>query len=108
MSEQHETGNKEITSLTEQLLHAFEELDLLHSVCQILSSFSDPDEANTHILNEAMDTLSADVGWVVYRAGMQSGQPMLLQNIEAEAANFLNESIVHKAIEAGELVWTDN
>jgi signal transduction histidine kinase len=55
-----------------------------------------------------MDTLSADVGWVVYRAGTQSCQPMLLQNIEAETANFLNESIVYKAIAAGELVWTDD
>jgi class 3 adenylate cyclase/predicted Ser/Thr protein kinase len=101
-------GNKEITSLTEQLLHAFEELDLLHGVCEILSSVSDPDEASTHILCEAMNTLAADVGWVVYDDGMQRGQPMLRQNIDARTAAFLNESIVQKSIKSGEPVWTDD
>src|SRR3989440_12319819 len=91
------TGNKEITSLTEQLPHAFEELDLLHSVCEILSSSSDPDEANTHILCEAMNTLAADVGWVVYDDGFQTAQPVLRQNIDSRTAAFLNESVVQKA-----------
>jgi class 3 adenylate cyclase/predicted Ser/Thr protein kinase len=102
------TGHKEITSLTEQLLHAFEELDLLHSVCEILSSSSDPDEANTHILCEAMSTLAADVGWVVYDDGRQAGEPMLRQNIDTRTATFLNESIVHATIKTGVPVWTDN
>jgi class 3 adenylate cyclase len=100
--------NKEITSLTEQLLHAFEELDLLHSVCEILSSSSDADEANAHILCEAMNTLAADVGWVVYDDDHQTGLPMLRQNIDARTATLLNESIVRNAIKAGEHVWTDN
>src|SRR2546429_8931409 len=95
------TGTKEITSLTEQLLHAFEELDLLHSVCEILSSSSDPDEANTHILCEAMNTLAADVGWVVYDDGFQTAQPVLRQNIDSRTAAFLNESVVQKAIKTG-------
>src|SRR5438552_10459439 len=105
---QQGTRNKEITSLTEQLLHAFEELDLLHSVCEILSSTSDPDEANRHILCEAMSTLAADVGWVVYDDGHQAGRPVLRHNIDTRTAALLNELIVHEAIKTGELVWTDN
>jgi GAF domain-containing protein len=96
-------NNKEITSLTEQLLHAYEELDLLHSVCEILSSSTDPDEANVHILCEAMNTLAADVGWIVYDEG-----PMLRQNIDARTATYLNEAVVAKAIKSGQPVWTDN
>src|SRR5207244_13525217 len=92
------TGNKEITSLTEQLLHAYEELDLLHSVCEILSSSSEPDEASKHILREAMETLAADVGWVVYDDGHQGGRQVLRQNIDTRTAAFLNEAIVHEAI----------
>ena len=105
---QTRTVNKEITSLTEQLLHAFEELDLLHSVCEILSSSSDADEANAHILCEAMNTLAADVGWVVYDDHHQAGLSMLRQNIDARTATFLNESIVQNAIKTGGHVWTDD
>src|ERR1051325_8051278 len=110
MSSQSQTGsaNKEITSLTEQLLHAFEELDLLHSVCEILSSSSDAEEANAHILCEAMNTLAADVGWVVYDDHHQAGLSMLRQNIDARTATFLNESIVQNAIKTGGHVWTDD
>jgi class 3 adenylate cyclase/predicted Ser/Thr protein kinase len=105
---QTRTLNKEIISLTEQLLHAFEELDLLHSVCEILSSSRDADEANAHILCEAMNTLAADVGWVVYDDDHQAGLPMLRQNIDTRTATLLNESIVRNAIKTGEHVWTDN
>ena len=54
-----------------------------------------------------MNTLAADVGWVVYADGAQASQPMLRQNIDARTANFLNESVVNKAIKSGEHVWTD-
>jgi len=101
-------ANKQVTSLTEQLLHAFEELDLLHSVCEILSSSHEPDEANMHILCEAMATLAADVGWVVYDDGHQTGRQILRQNIDTRTAALLNETVVHGAIKAGEPVWTDN
>jgi class 3 adenylate cyclase/predicted Ser/Thr protein kinase len=104
----NEPGNKELNSLTEQLLHAFEELDLLHSVCEILSSSTEPGEANKHILCEAMTTLEADLGWVVYDDGGQGGRQVIRQNIEARTAAFLNDNIVHEAIKTGEHVWTDN
>src|ERR1051326_5906654 len=105
---QTRTVNKEITSLTEQLLHAFEELDLLHSVCEILSTANDPDEANKNILREAMATLGADLGWIVQHDGHPNGPQTLRQNIDTRTATFLDQAIVEQAIAAGEHVWTDN
>jgi class 3 adenylate cyclase/predicted Ser/Thr protein kinase len=101
-------GSREIRSLTEQLLHAFEELDLLHGVCEILSTSADPDEANKHILREAMATLEADLGWVVYDDGHRSGRQVWRQNVDARTASFLNEAVVDQAIGTGRHVWTDD
>jgi len=103
-----EPGSKEIRSLTEQLLHAFEELDLLHGVCEILSTSADPDEANKHILREAMATLEADLGWVVYDDGHRGGRQVWRQNVDARTATFLNEAVVDAAIRTGQHVWTDD
>src|SRR5436190_261080 len=101
-------GSKELTSVTEQLLHAYEELDLLHSVCEILSAASEPEEANKQILCEAMTTLAADLGWLVYDDGGPGARQVLRQNVDTRTAAFLNDAIVHEAIKAGEHVWTDN
>ena len=103
-----DAGGKEIRSLTEQLLHAFEELDLLHGVCEILSTSADPDEANKHILREAMETLAADLGWVVYDDGHVSGRQVWRQNIDTRTAAFLNDAIVNAAIASGQHMWTDD
>ncbi len=104
----HDTGGKEIKSLTEQLLHAYEELDLLHGVCEILSTSADPDEANKHILREAMLTLEAELGWIVYDDGPHSSRQVWRQNVDARTAAFLNEAVVNDAIAGGQHVWTDD
>ena len=103
-----DAGSKEIQSLTEQLLHAFEELDLLHGVCEILSTSADPDEANKHILREAMATLAADLGWVIYDDGQAGGRQMWRQNIDLRTATFVNEAVVNEAMQTGQHVWTDH
>ena len=69
---------------------------------------ADPDEANKHILREAMATLEADLGWVVYADGHHGGWQVWRQNVDARTATFLNEAVVNEAIRTGQHVWTDD
>lgn len=99
---------KQINSLTEQLLHAFEELDLLHGVCEIFASSANSDETNKHILSEAMEILPANMGWVVHAEGELSGWKTLKQNVDAKTVAVINEKIVRDVIKTGTHVWTDD
>lgn len=111
MNQQREEVSKlegRINSLTEQLLHAFEELDLLHSVCEIFSSPKHPQDINTHILFEAMEILSADLGWMVYRDKESSPLEVLTQSTDARTLELINQIVVREVIRTGNQVWTDN
>ena len=102
-----EPGSKEIRSLTEQLLHAFEELDLLHGVCEILSTSADPDEANKHILREAMATLEADLGWVVYDDGQRRTAGLAPERRRAHG-DVPERGGGRRGDRTGQHVWTDD
>lgn len=98
---------KEVESLTEQLLRAFDELDLLHSVCDIFSSSTDPAQTQAAILSEAMATLEAEVGWIVSAEPHAGDSPMLRGDVPAPTVGFINEKVVQEVVRTGRHLWTD-
>jgi RND family efflux transporter MFP subunit len=65
-------------SLTRELLAAYEELDLLHTLAAIFSTSSDVDEMGRRLVDEAVDSLAAGAGFLVFTGeGMEEFDPVL-------------------------------
>ena len=71
---QNESSRITLKSLTEELLAVYEELALLYSLGTKLGRLTDEGEIASTALQEAMDVLSADCGWVVL---WDSGTPQV-------------------------------
>jgi len=71
-------------SLTRELLDAYEEIDLLHTLNGIFATSADIDEMGGRLLEEAAAALRADAAFLVYTGeGMEQIEPAL-RGVEAE------------------------
>ena len=71
-------------SLTRELLAAYEELDLVHTLSSIFATSSDVDEMGERLVGEAVEALAASAGFLAFTGeGMEEFDPVL-RDIEAE------------------------
>ncbi len=65
-------------SLTRELLSAYEELDLLHTLASIFATSADVDEMGTRLVDEAVKNLDAAAGFLIFTGeGMEEFEPVI-------------------------------
>ncbi len=94
-------------SLTRELLSAYEELDLLHTLATIFATSADVDEMGSRLVDEAVANLGASAGFMVFTGeGMEEFDPVL-QGADAEEVQAFVQVAAPKVL-AGEVVLLDN
>jgi GAF domain-containing protein len=93
---QTESLRLSLKSLTEELLAVYEELTLLYSLGTKLGRLTDESQIASTALQEAMNVLSADCGWVVL---WDVGNPQVpdaccLRQIEPSTVECVNQAVL--------------
>ena len=91
-----------IENLTERLLGAFEELDFLHSLTEILSNPAGVEDLDAYLLAETIATFSASGGFVV-RTAEDGFAVSARSGVPDEVADYLNHVLVGELVRDGEL-----
>jgi len=94
-------------SLTRELLSAYEELDLLHTLASIFATSADVDEMGGRLVEEAVANLSAAVGFMVFTGeGMEEFDPVLQGAGAEEVQAFVQ--VAAPGVMAGKAVLLDH
>lgn len=84
---------RRLDSVTEQLLSAYEELEVLTAVAEIAASSSDVSAVGRQILGEAADLLQAEVAFVIYSDAELKGEEPAPKGITPEERDALGEAL---------------
>jgi len=77
-------------SLTRELLSAYEELDLVHTLSTIFATSSNVDEMGERLVAEAVASLEASAGFLAFTgAGMEEFEPVIRDASEEEVQAFV-------------------
>jgi transcriptional regulator with GAF, ATPase, and Fis domain len=65
LSEENELLKKKVESLTKELLHTYEELNLAYEVAETFGTVLDLESVNNQILSKGLEITHSDMGWLV-------------------------------------------
>ena len=92
---------QKIKSLTENLLDCYEELDLIHRISTRILSTADVQQQLRSILQEAIEILEADLGWLYLVNNLGQGETCICENVNIDSARLLNDRVVVPLISVG-------
>jgi len=98
-----------LASVTERLLGAFEELDFLHSLAEVLANPSEIEDLDAYLLGETRRIFEADCGWILRAApvrGPGTGLRLTVsEGLPESSASALSDRVVGPRAEAGRLPY---
>ncbi len=100
---------RKVGSLTEELLQAYEELNLMYDMAEMFSSLTDFDEVSKTVLGEALEFLEADKGWlVIFEKESGTLTNRARHGVNLQACSFFNANLVINVVSSGRPVLINN
>ncbi len=94
---------RRLENLTEKLLGAFEELDFVHSLAEVLARPGEGADLDPYLLQETRTIFRADGGWVARRDGFGRLATTALDGMKPSVAEFLTVHLLEPLIAEGGL-----
>ena len=94
-----------VKSLTGQLVEAYDELNLMFDMAEMFSSLIDYEKVNQTILEEAMDFLEVDGGWMVsFDAETEQISSLTRVGVDLRMVSYFNVNFVLNVVLKGSLI----
>ncbi len=94
-----------LQNMTEKLLSAFEELDFVHTLSQLLAQSERVQDLDDYLLTETLDIFRADGGWVVRRQSHGGLETSAVSGVKPGIVEFLTQTLVDPLAERGALPY---